>query len=105
MSISSKKHLFFVRPDNFHFKDDRQNIRVFYAMTGQELLEQILEYYKFENVGTSVRIEIWSHQMGTGCPRIRLDTMMELTDKYETAWIRILPIRSSPTEIAKNHWD
>jgi hypothetical protein len=105
MSISSKKHLFFVRPDNFHFKDDRQNIRVFYAMTGQELLEQILEYYKFENVGTSVRIEIWSHQMGTGCPRIRLDTMTELTDKYETAWIRILPIRSSPTEIAKNHWD
>ena len=105
MSISSKKHLFFVRPDNFHFKDDRQNIRVFYAMSGQELLEQILEYYKFENVGTSVRIEIWSNQMGTGCPRIRLDTMTELTDKYETAWIRILPIRSSPTEIAKNHWD
>jgi hypothetical protein len=102
MSISSKKHLFFVRPDNFHFKDDRQNIRVFYATSGPDLLEQILEYYKFENVGTRIRIELWSHQMGMGRPRVRLDAMNEISDKYETAWIRIVPILK---EIATNQWD
>lgn len=102
MSISSKKHLFFVRPDNFHFKDDRQNIRVFYATSGPDLLEQILEYYKFENVGTRIRIELWSHQMGMGRPRIRIDTMTDLSNKYETAWIRIVPILQ---EIATNQWD
>jgi hypothetical protein len=102
MSISSKKHLFFVRPDNFHFKDDRQNIRVFYATSGPDLLEQILEYYKFEHMETRSRIEIWSHQIGSGCPRVRLDVMNELSDKYETAWIRILPILK---EIATNKWD
>ena len=102
MSISSKKSMFFVRPDNFHFKDDRQNIRVFYATSGPDLLEQILEYYKFENVGTRIRIELWSHQVGSGCPRVRLDAMKEISDKYETAWIRIVPIQQT---IATNQWD
>ena len=102
MSISSKKHLFFVRPDNFHFKDDRQNIRVFYATSGQDLLEQILEYYKFENVGTRIQIELWSHQIGMGRPRTRLDTISDLSDKYETAWIRIVPIQQT---IARNQRD
>lgn len=92
MSISSKKQLFFVRPDNFHFKDDRQNIRVFYATSGQDLLNQVIDYYEIKEAGARVNVELWSHQIGMGRPRIRLDTMTELPSKYENAWIRLIPI-------------
>lgn len=84
--------MFFVRPDNFHFKDDRQNIRVFYAISGPDLLEQIIENYKMDDVGTRIKIELWSHQIGVGIHRIRLDTLTEFTHNEYDAWIRIAPI-------------
>ena len=96
MSISPKKHLFFVRPDNFHFKDDRQNMRVFYATSGQDLLDQVIEHYKMENVGTRIHLELWSHQIGMGSRRVRLDTMTEFVKHESDVWIRIIPISSQP---------
>jgi len=94
MSISSKKHLFFVRPDNFRFKDDRQNIRVFYATSGPDLLEQIVEYYKMDDVGSRINLELWSHQLGMGIRRIRLDTMSEFDKNEYDVWIRIRPLQN-----------
>jgi hypothetical protein len=82
----------FIRPDNFHYKNEQNKTRVFYVKSGSDLRNQIIESYKLLEHGKTIDVQVWSHQRGMGMPRIRLDTLDELPENQEDGWIYIVPL-------------
>ena len=76
-----------VRSDNVRLQDDLRSPKVFYASSGKELMTAVREYYLLTATSSTMRLELWSQQLGTN-PRIRLDDLDELPAYIDQAWIR-----------------
>jgi hypothetical protein len=90
--MQSRSYTLFIRPDNFHYADERSKTRVFYVKSGSDLLKQVIESYKLVNHGKTIDVQIWSHQRGMGMPRYRLDTLDELPTNQENGWVYLVPL-------------
>lgn len=83
-----------LKPENITFHDERQNLKLFRCLTGEELLQNVIEYYhinpnKFKE---NYEVQIWSAPMGV-TNKYRLDKVKQFIQKTPheciDGWIRI----------------
>lgn len=83
-----------LKPDNIIFNDERKNLKLFRCSTGEELLENVIEYYRINpnNFKDNYEIQIWSAPIGV-INKYRLDKVKQFVLKTPhdciDGWIRI----------------
>jgi hypothetical protein len=83
-----------LKPENIMFHDERKHIKLFRCSTGEELLENVIQYYKINpnTFKNNYEIQIWSAPMGVTY-KYRLDKKKQFIQKtpYDCidGWIRI----------------
>lgn len=79
------RRTYYVKIGNVNLPDDLKGYKSIEADDTKELINKIIELYKFPT--TSDKIQLWSNQMYGG---IRLDKMPVIPIEHEFVWVRVL---------------
>jgi hypothetical protein len=83
---NDKMRTFYVKVDNIQVSNDKVPYAPISAETGSELLDNIMKYYRFNNIHRD-KLQIWTKSLyNTG--GIRLDILDKIPDGYEFIYVR-----------------
>lgn len=77
---------YYVKIDNIIVPSEFRGIQAIKASSPSDLLNKIVEYYKFK-LSPNVTLQLWSNHKYSMNPT-RLDTLLEIPKEYEFVWIR-----------------